>query len=108
MAGRPTLWGEGCARLELVEHGDEQLHGEGSSGMARAQVETGRETTGPVATTTNVRPTSTRGELALELQIDGVRAEQGAAIGRRFGDLVANPSWGWPSSIKESGRDWTP
>jgi hypothetical protein len=27
-------------RLELVEHGDEQLHGEGSSGMARAQTET--------------------------------------------------------------------
>ncbi|NP_001170049.1 uncharacterized protein LOC100383964 [Zea mays] len=29
------------ARLELVEHGDEQLHDEGSSGMARAQAETG-------------------------------------------------------------------
>jgi hypothetical protein len=39
--GRLTLWGEGYARLELVEHGDEQLHGEGSSGMARAQAETG-------------------------------------------------------------------
>jgi hypothetical protein len=29
------------AQLELVEHGDEHLHGEGSSGMARAQAETG-------------------------------------------------------------------
>jgi hypothetical protein len=39
-----------------------------------------------------VRPVSTREELALELQIDGVRAEQGATIGRRFGELAANPS----------------